>query len=87
MPATNYNWRIADSDVNLGSGDIANNFLLRVAGERAKKMNVPKENIDKAIKKVNLLTRFLPEFETKLLKTFLPGNKGYVFLNAKMGIF
>ena len=34
-----------------GSGDIANNFLLRVAVERAKKMNVPKENIDKAIKK------------------------------------
>ncbi len=34
-----------------GSGDLANNFLLRVAVERAKKLNVPKENIDKAIKK------------------------------------
>lgn len=34
-----------------GSGDLANNFLLRVAVERAKKLNVPKENIEKAIKK------------------------------------
>lgn len=34
-----------------GTGDLANNFLLRVAVERAKKLNVPKENIEKAIKK------------------------------------
>ncbi len=34
-----------------GSGDLANNFLLRVAVERAKKLNVPKDNIEKAIKK------------------------------------
>lgn len=34
-----------------GSGDPANNFLLRVAVERARKLNVPKDNIDKAIKK------------------------------------
>lgn len=34
-----------------GSGDPATNFLLRVAVERAKKMNVPKDNIEKAIKK------------------------------------
>src|SRR5690606_29958032 len=34
-----------------GSGEIANNFLLKVAVERAKKLNVPKDNIEKAIKK------------------------------------
>ena len=34
-----------------GSGELAANFLLRVAVERAKKMNVPKEHIEKAIKK------------------------------------
>ncbi len=34
-----------------GSGDVANNFLLKVAVERAKKLNVPKDNIEKAIKK------------------------------------
>ncbi|HYX32909.1 MAG TPA: YebC/PmpR family DNA-binding transcriptional regulator [Oligoflexus sp.] len=34
-----------------GSGELANNFLLRVAVERAKKLNVPKDNIEKAIKK------------------------------------
>ena len=34
-----------------GSGDPAHNFLLRVAVERAKKLNCPKDNIDKAIKK------------------------------------
>ena len=34
-----------------GSGDVATNFLLRVAVERAKKFNVPKDNIEKAIKK------------------------------------
>ncbi len=34
-----------------GSGEIGTNFLLRVAVERAKKLNVPRENIEKAIKK------------------------------------
>ncbi|MBT3584914.1 MAG: YebC/PmpR family DNA-binding transcriptional regulator [Halobacteriovoraceae bacterium] len=34
-----------------GSEDIATNFLLRVAVERCKKFNVPKDNIEKAIKK------------------------------------
>ena len=34
-----------------GSGEVATNFLLRVAVERAKKLNVPKDNIEKAIKK------------------------------------
>lgn len=34
-----------------GSADPAANFLLKVAIERAKKMNVPKDNIEKAIKK------------------------------------
>ncbi len=34
-----------------GSGDLETNFLLKVAVERAKKLNVPKDNIDKAIKK------------------------------------
>ena len=34
-----------------GSGDPANNYLLHVAVERAKKLNVPKDNIEKAIKK------------------------------------
>ena len=34
-----------------GSPDPASNFLLKVAIERAKKMNVPKDNIEKAIKK------------------------------------
>src|SRR5690606_28208226 len=31
--------------------ELASNFLLKVAVERAKKFNVPKDNIDKAIKK------------------------------------
>jgi YebC/PmpR family DNA-binding regulatory protein len=34
-----------------GSGDIDTNFLLKIAVERCKKFNVPKDNIDKAIKK------------------------------------
>lgn len=34
-----------------GKADLASNFLLKVAVERAKKLNVPKDNIDKAIKK------------------------------------
>ena len=34
-----------------GSDDPATNFLLKVAVERAKKLNVPKDNIEKAIKK------------------------------------
>jgi YebC/PmpR family DNA-binding regulatory protein len=34
-----------------GGPDIASNFLLRVAVERCKKFNVPKDNIEKAIKK------------------------------------
>jgi YebC/PmpR family DNA-binding regulatory protein len=34
-----------------GSGDIDTNFLLKVAVERAKKFNVPKDNIERAIKK------------------------------------
>jgi YebC/PmpR family DNA-binding regulatory protein len=34
-----------------GKADLAANFLLKVAVERAKKLNVPKDNIDKAIKK------------------------------------
>jgi YebC/PmpR family DNA-binding regulatory protein len=34
-----------------GSGELATNFLLKVAVERARKMNVPKEHIEKAIKK------------------------------------
>ncbi len=34
-----------------GGGDIDNNFLLRVAVERCKKCNVPKDNIDRAIKR------------------------------------
>jgi YebC/PmpR family DNA-binding regulatory protein len=34
-----------------GGGDIATNFLLKVAVERCKKLNVPKDNIDRAIKK------------------------------------
>jgi len=34
-----------------GSPEVGTNFLLRVAVERAKKLNVPKDNIDKAIKK------------------------------------
>lgn len=34
-----------------GGVDVATNFLLRVAVERCKKFNVPKDNIEKAIKK------------------------------------
>ncbi len=34
-----------------GGPDVATNFLLRVAVERCKKYNVPKDNIEKAIKK------------------------------------
>src|SRR5690606_16181330 len=34
-----------------GGPDLATNFLLKVAVDRAKKFNVPKDNIDKAIKK------------------------------------
>ncbi|MBG07806.1 MAG: YebC/PmpR family DNA-binding transcriptional regulator [Halobacteriovoraceae bacterium] len=34
-----------------GSGDPGTNFLLKVAVERCKKLNVPKDNIEKAIKK------------------------------------
>ncbi len=34
-----------------GSGEIDSNFLLRVSVERARKLNVPKDNIEKAIKK------------------------------------
>lgn len=34
-----------------GGADIETNFLLRVAVERCKKFNVPKDNIDRAIKK------------------------------------
>ena len=34
-----------------GSGDPASNFLLKVALEKAKKLNVPKDNVDKAVKK------------------------------------
>jgi YebC/PmpR family DNA-binding regulatory protein len=34
-----------------GSGDPTSNFLLKVAIEKAKKLNVPKDNIDKAVKK------------------------------------
>ena len=34
-----------------GSPDVGANFLLKVAVERAKKLNVPKDNIEKAIKK------------------------------------
>lgn len=34
-----------------GGPDLGSNFLLKVAVERAKKFNVPKDNIDKAIKK------------------------------------
>ena len=34
-----------------GSPDTETNFLLRVAVERCKKFNVPKDNIDRAIKK------------------------------------
>ena len=34
-----------------GGPDIGSNFLLRVAVERAKKLNVPKDNVEKAIKK------------------------------------
>lgn len=34
-----------------GSPDVATNFLLRVAVERAKKLNVPRDNVEKAIKK------------------------------------
>jgi len=34
-----------------GSGDIDTNFLLKVAVDRCKKFNVPKDNIDRAIKK------------------------------------
>lgn len=34
-----------------GTGELVSNFLLKVAVERAKKLNVPKENIEKAIKK------------------------------------
>lgn len=34
-----------------GGPDIANNFLLKVAVERCKKFNVPKDNVEKAIKK------------------------------------
>ena len=34
-----------------GSEDPATNFLLKVAVERARKLNVPKDNIEKAIKK------------------------------------
>lgn len=34
-----------------GGGDPATNFLLKVALERCKKFNVPKDNIDRAIKK------------------------------------
>jgi YebC/PmpR family DNA-binding regulatory protein len=34
-----------------GSPDVATNFLLRVAVERAKKFNVPRDNVEKAIKK------------------------------------
>ena len=34
-----------------GGEDVATNFLLKVAVERCKKLNVPKDNIEKAIKK------------------------------------
>ncbi len=34
-----------------GSGDVETNFLLKVAVDRCKKFNVPKDNIDRAIKK------------------------------------
>ncbi len=34
-----------------GGPDITNNFLLKVAVERCRKLNVPKDNIDRAIKK------------------------------------
>ena len=34
-----------------GGADLDTNFLLKVAVERAKKLNVPKDNIDRAIKK------------------------------------
>ncbi len=34
-----------------GSGEIVSNFLLKVAIEKAKKFNVPREHIEKAIKK------------------------------------
>lgn len=34
-----------------GSGDLTTNFMLKVAVERCRKFNVPKDNIEKAIKK------------------------------------
>lgn len=39
------------SAVKSGGGDIETNFLLKIAMERCKKFNVPKDNIDRAIKK------------------------------------
>ena len=37
-----------------GSGDPGTNFLLKVAVERCKKLNVPKDNIEKAVKRSGL---------------------------------
>lgn len=37
--------------VKSGGGDVETNFLLKIALERCRKFNVPKDNIDRAIKK------------------------------------
>ncbi len=39
------------TSVKTGGGDPASNFLLKIALERCRKFNVPKDNIDRAIKK------------------------------------
>ncbi len=56
-----------------GGGDIETNFNLRLAVEKAKQANIPKENIERAIKKGTGETQG-DEIEEIIYEAFGPGN-------------
>ena len=56
-----------------GGGDVETNFNLRLAVEKAKQANIPKENIERAIKRGSGETQG-DEIEEIIYEAFGPGN-------------
>ncbi len=61
-----------------GSGDLETNFKLRLAIEKAKSANMPKDNIDRAIKRGTGEGSEGAIFEELIYEVFGPANSGFV---------
>lgn len=74
--------RIVTIAAREGGGDIETNFKLRIAVDQARSMNMPKENIERAIKRGTGELKDGAEIEENLYEGYGPGNVALLIKTA-----